>query len=194
MPWARKPLLIACLSVLGIAAFVLFCQLQFGHWNLYWITQKAGWRIKFDLAALWDISLYLAPPPVLSLPINGNVVSRFSVPFMATFMLGVLLLEIVSWIQGNKTWRRRIGLQLLALALFWITAASTVSIGLQSMVRYSFPPFILLTLGVAHLLSVDTLKKWVRGIVLALFLAYVAYASILLVMLTRLFLKGGWVA
>ena len=44
----RRGVQISFLSSVGFIAFLLYCQIRFGHWNLYFETQKQGWGLNWN--------------------------------------------------------------------------------------------------------------------------------------------------
>ena len=54
----RGAIAVAAVSVMGAAAFFIYCQLRWGHWDIYMLTQSAGWAIEPDYLAVFRPSSY----------------------------------------------------------------------------------------------------------------------------------------
>lgn len=147
---------LAMFACLGVASFFAYCQWQFGAWNLYMQTQKAGWNLSADW--LW----WLRPVNYrfLASTWHPNVVwpddlSRFTV--VATLVACGLIAfqEIRLAYAGHRGWQRRVVFYLAAAGLFYLHAAGVSPIVMKSMIRYSFGVHALLLLGLVHL-ALDT--------------------------------------
>ncbi len=61
----RAPLLIVLFSMLGGVTFFLYCQVRWGRWDLYLLTQESGWAIDADYGAIFKPENYhFALPPL----------------------------------------------------------------------------------------------------------------------------------
>src|SRR6266550_5419565 len=84
----------------GIAFFVL-CQLRWGHWDLYMLTQAAGWGIVPDYLAVFRPETYRWLVPALN---NPTEASQLSMTLGAVLLVAIAVCELVPAI------RRRAGL------------------------------------------------------------------------------------
>jgi len=143
---------LAGFASLSVLSFFAWCQWQFGAWNLYMLTQKAGWNLSADW--LW----WLKPVNYVMLASawHPNVVwpddlSRFTV--LATLIAFWLIAryEVRLARQGDRGWQQRIVLYLAAAGLFFLHAAGVSPILMKSMIRYSFGVHALLLLALVHL-------------------------------------------
>jgi hypothetical protein len=61
----RAPVLIMMLSTFGGLAFFAYCQVRWGRWDLYMLTQESGWAIEADYLAIFKPGNYhFALPPL----------------------------------------------------------------------------------------------------------------------------------
>src|SRR5215813_7645180 len=88
----------------GIAFFVL-CQVRWGHWDLYMLTQAAGWGIEPDYLAVFKPESYRWLVPALNNPVE---VSQLSMTLGVVLLVAVVICELVPAI------RRRAGLPVRA--------------------------------------------------------------------------------
>jgi hypothetical protein len=161
--------LLAATSLSGAGAYLAFCHVEFGRWDLYFQTQKAGWEVKPDYLALGRVATYVpewtrgwvevqASPETtwdkvqheIDAWLNPNYVSQATVP---AFVVVFVLLALWEWLSargGNDSWRGRLGYYLLAAMLFYLSASGLASVHYRSMIRYIFPVETLLVLAVVH--------------------------------------------
>src|SRR5437763_12450210 len=91
----------------GIVFFVL-CQLRWGHWDLYMLTQAAGWGIVADYLAVFKPSSYRWLLPALN---NPTEVSQMAMTLGALLFVAIALCELVVGFQrapaaAGKLWSR----------------------------------------------------------------------------------------
>ncbi len=144
--------LLAAVASLGVTSFFAYCHWQFGAWNLYMQTQKAGW----NLAADW---LWLLRPEnyvFLASTWHPNVVwpddlSRFAV-LVTLIAFGLIVrYEVRLARSGDDGWRRRSVFYLASAGMFFLHAAGVSPILMKSMIRYSFGVHALLLLAVVQM-------------------------------------------
>ena len=71
----RKPILVMFLSMLGGLAFFAYCQVRWGRWDIYMLTQSEGWAIEPDYLAVFKPENYhFALPPLY----DGRAASQFT--------------------------------------------------------------------------------------------------------------------
>lgn len=149
------PLLIGLATVSGSLSFFVFCQVRFGCWNLYVLTQHIGWGVTPDYLALFSPkALRLHSAYSRTEGINSDFISQLSVVvYLVAF---ALLAGIECWLrshQGPSGFRRRICLYLCAWLPFYISATSMASRDMGSMIRHSLCVQVLLALALGHLLT-----------------------------------------
>jgi len=190
------PLLIGLATAGGALTFFLFCQVRFGRWDLYLLTQHIGWGITPHYLAIFSRRvLRLRSAYSQTGGIDSDFISQLSVPvYLGAF---VLLLGIEFWLrrrQGPSGFRRRAGLYLCAWLAFYISVSSMASRGMGSMIRHSLCVQVLLALALGHLLTqaqrdaaTARLGRLLPALCVPVFLACE------LLLLYR-FTHGGWVA
>jgi hypothetical protein len=160
-------------------------------------TQALGWNIEPDYLVFFQGHTYeiFVPSSVDGVP-NPDDLSRLCVP--ATLALfGVLLaLEGGLAIKGPETaWRDRAWFYLAAGALFYLSACAMKHRGMGSMLRHTFPVYVLLVLAALHLLSRIGPLGLRSRVVAALILGLVAIALMVLqVILAGHYTHSEWVA
>ncbi len=186
---------LAGFASLGVVSFFAWCQWQFGAWNLYMLTQKAGWNLSADW--LW----WLRPVNYVFLGStwHPNVVwpddlSRFTV--LATLVgFGLIARYEVRLARiGDRGWQRRLVFYLAAAGLFFLHAAGVSPILMKSMIRYSFGVHALLLLALVQLaidrhMPLAFSRRQLRWLVVGL----VALGSIQTAIAWRFFINE-WVA
>src|SRR6266700_5810212 len=73
-------------ATLGALTFFVCCQLRWGHWDIYMLTQAAGWGIVPDYLAVFKPSSYRWLVPALN---NPTEASQMSMTLGALLLLGV---------------------------------------------------------------------------------------------------------
>jgi hypothetical protein len=161
-----KDFLLSAVAAAGGFAFLVFCQLQFGQWNLYFETQRIGWGLGAD---------YLFPLHLLSYRWSGR--NAGAVMICALALLAVIAAEVAlhrrSREQSAERQSARLSALYLALGLFYISASATAGANFVSFVRYSLPVLTILALIAADLWSLARLPRRVEwAIAVILFLAF----------------------
>ncbi|WP_156815477.1 hypothetical protein [Pseudanabaena sp. PCC 6802] len=161
---------IAAISMLGGLLFFVFCQWRFGYWDLYMQSTRNGWWVipdYFVLSRPWffqwmaklfsrglDPDLKLAEFGGLHFPYSDEF-SRLTIPFSLGVFLICLLVEIaIATLKKDQTWKQRLGLYFCSWTIFYISATGMANRALGSMIRHSFPTYVLLVLAIAYLLTV----------------------------------------
>jgi hypothetical protein len=190
-------LFVFTLSGLGALSFFAYCSWRFGHWDLYFETERVGWGHVPDYLAIFRPDTYrLFVPTIGWQRIDVNEVSRLTVPWTAACFLALLALE---WVFGRKqpiaAWRQRLPLYWSAGTIFYITVSGLYSLQLRSMLRYNFPVELFLTLALVHLLSqippLTGPSRILAGLVARLFCVL---SLLVQVYLARALVHGAWVA
>src|SRR5262249_62426183 len=76
------------LASLGGVLFFAFCQLRYGHWDMYMINQRLGWGIEPDYLALFKPDIYRGPVPAfVGGLVNPNFLSVAAVPAAVRLVL-----------------------------------------------------------------------------------------------------------
>lgn len=161
-----RDFILSTVAAAGGFAFLVFCQLKFGQWNLYFETQRIGWGLSAD---------YLLPLHLFSYRWSGR--NARVVMLCALALLAVIAAEVVlrqrSREHSAERWSARLSALCLAVGLFYISASATAGANFGSIVRYSLPVLTILALIAADLWSLARLPRRVEwAIAAALFIAF----------------------
>src|SRR6266480_318141 len=75
-------------ATLGALWFFIYCQLRWGHWDIYMLTQAAGWGIIPDYLAVFKPSSYRWLVPALN---NPTEASQMSMTLGALLFVAIVL-------------------------------------------------------------------------------------------------------
>jgi hypothetical protein len=136
--------LVSALASLGAVGFLVYCWYRWGRYDLYMETQRIGWGIQPDYAAIfkWKEFNYY-----------------FGFDRMATILSGVAFLafaaieSVLLILRKNRGLATRAPIYAVSLLIFYITLGGLKSLGFRSMIRYTLPWHVLLLLCLAHLIS-----------------------------------------
>lgn len=137
-------LLISMLSMLGGGLFFLYCQLRWGHWDMYMLTQSAGWGITPDYLAAFRPSSYRWLLPALNNPTQASQLAMTSG--------GVLLLiasigELLPALRRRTNPAQRIGIYFAAVIIYYVSVSGVACVDMESMLRYEFCVHALIVLA-----------------------------------------------
>jgi hypothetical protein len=141
-------------AALGAGLFFLYCHLRFGHWDLYMLTNEAGWKVRPNYLAFLSWRTYHLPRLLWRDGFfNQDWVNHLTVLTTLGMFAGLARLE---WRRRSlpATGRRpRVAFYACAGLMFYISVAGMSSIYMNSMLRVAFPVEVLLTAALVHLLS-----------------------------------------
>src|SRR6266487_4469647 len=83
---------LSAVATLGALFFFIYCQVCWGNWNMYMLTQAAGWGIIPDYLAVFKPSSYRWLVPALNDPTEA---SQLSMTLGAVLLVGVTLCELL---------------------------------------------------------------------------------------------------
>ncbi|HEX3817686.1 MAG TPA: hypothetical protein VHW03_05305 [Chthoniobacterales bacterium] len=188
----RTPVLVMLGSTVGGLAFFAYCQVRWGRWDLYMLTQNAGWGIVPDYLAAFRMDNYRwALPPFA----DTSVVSQFTSALAGGLFLVIAAVELLAAIWERTGWRTRIGFYFCAAVIYYLSLAGVASVQMQSMLRYDLCVHALVVLGLLHFLrQFRVAPVFVRA--LAMGVAAVAFAAGLALQGFYVwnFTQGNWVA
>src|SRR5437868_4153668 len=128
--WFRNyggALLVSFGAMVGGLAFFVYCQLRFGNWNIYMLTQQFGWGIDPDYSAVFRPSSYHWVVPVLE---NPTQASQLAMTIGAVMLLALGLLELDGVFRRRSPACDRIAFYFAAAAVFFISVAGVASVGM----------------------------------------------------------------
>ena len=151
-PWAR-PLLpsiaVMLAAVLGAGSFFLYCLLRWGRWDMYMLTQQAGWGIAADYLAVFKPASYRWQIPPLKDPVQ---MSQMAMTCGALLLIAVAICELLPVVRRNAGWRVRVGFYFCAAVIYYISVSGVASVEMESMLRYEFCVHALIVLAFVHFL------------------------------------------
>jgi hypothetical protein len=119
----------------GAGLFFLYCQLRWGHWDIYMLTQSAGWGVIPDYAAVFKPSSYHWLIPAWN---NPTEVSQMAMTIGGLLLLVIPLCELIPAIRGRFDWRYRVGFYFCAVVIYYISVSGVACVAMESMLRYEF--------------------------------------------------------
>jgi hypothetical protein len=193
--WLRQyasAILLSIVATFGALLFFLYCQMRWGQWNIYMLTQSAGWAIIPDYLAVFKASSYRWLIPALNDP---TAVSQMSMTVGALLFVAITICELLPAIRRQTNWAARIGIYFCAAVIYYISVSGVASVDMESMLRYEFSVHALIVLALLHFLSQFGRPP---GYVRAFGIAAVALASAAGLSLQGWyvwnFTRGNWVA
>jgi hypothetical protein len=176
----------------GAIAFFAYCQLRWGHWDVYMLTQASGWSIEPDYLAVFKPESYRWLIPA---PNDPTEASQMSMTLGALLLLGVLICEVVPVFRRRACLPMRLGIYFCATVIYYLSVSGVACVDMESMLRYEFCSYALIVLAFLNFLrQIRTPPVWVRAS---------ATAAVALVSAAGLcvqgwyvwnFTRGNWVA
>lgn len=187
-------------SCAGCLLFFIWSQYKFHHWDLYFSMQQLGWGNHPDYFAILKPASYL---PHFFFEDTADSISRTSIPFTA-WLLVLFGINYFGKKEGTLN-KRYLSLGIVALLLFYLPLAGKARANMDSMIRYTFPAFLLLIIPLVSMLDFawnksqrnttkgNMAKRWVTTRKIGLVLLYIIALATQFYAMYR-FLRGGWVA
>jgi hypothetical protein len=197
----------------GAIGFFIYCQLRWGHWNIYMLTQAAGWGIVPDYLAVLKPSSYRWLVPALN---NPTEASQMSMTLGALFFVGIALCELSFSVwrarfaaanpSGDGRWRStaigqqtglpmRAGIYFCAAVIYYISVSGVACVDMESMLRYEFCVHALIVLALLNFLrELRTPPMLVRAFGIAAVAVLSAAGLCVQGWYVWNFTRGNWVA
>jgi hypothetical protein len=148
-------------AMLGAVTFFLYCLLRWGRWDMYMLTQQAGWGIAPDYLAVFKVSSYNWLIPALN---NPTEASQMTTTVGGLLLLAALLCELLAVVRRKFAWTIRVGFYFCAAVIYYISVSGVASVNMESMLRYEFCVHALIVLAIVHFLhQLPTPRLWVRA-------------------------------
>ena len=144
------PVALSFIAMLGAIGFFLYCQIRWGHWNLYMITQESGWAVIPDYLAVFKPESYRWLLPALNDPTQW---SQMTMTIGMLVFITVAIAELLPAIRQRTHWQQRVGLYFVAWILYYIAVSGVASVQMESMLRYHFCAHALIVLALLHFLA-----------------------------------------
>src|SRR4029077_9425649 len=175
----------------GIAFFVL-CQLRWGHWNLYMLTQAAGWGIVPDYFAVFKPESYRWLVPALNDPTE---MSQLSMTLGAVLLAAIAVCELVPALRCRAGLPVRAGIYFCAATIYYLSVSGVACVDMESMLRYEFSAYALIVLALLNFLrQFRTPPIWVRALGVAAVALVSAAGLCVQGWYVWNFTRGQWVA
>jgi hypothetical protein len=145
----RAVVTVTVVSTLGAGLFFAFCQLRWGHWDIYMLTQSAGWGITPDYFAILKPSSYRWLVPALN---NPTEASQMSMTIGAVLLVVVPAVELIPAVRRRTDWPARVAIYFCAAVIYFISVSGVACVEMESMLRYEFCVHALIVLAFLHFL------------------------------------------
>jgi hypothetical protein len=136
-------------AMLGALFFFVYCQVRWGNWNMYMLTQAAGWGIIPDYLAVFKPSSYRWLVPALNDPTEA---SQLSMTLGVVLLVGVVLCELLPTIRRRVGLPVRAGIYFCAAAIYYLSVSGVACVSMESMLRYEFCVHALIVLAFLNFL------------------------------------------
>src|SRR6266568_7532117 len=136
-------------AIFGAISFFIYCQWRWGRWDMYMLTQSAGWNIEPDYLAVFRPSNYRWLLPQLNDPTQ---MSQMSMTVGALLLLAIPVVELIPAVRRQTEWTARIGIYFCAAVIYYISVSGVASLDMESMLRYEFCVHALIVLAFLHFL------------------------------------------
>src|SRR5207244_6759912 len=134
----------------GAMGFFVYSQLCWGHWDIYMLTQAAGWGIIPDYLAVFKPSSYRWLVPALNNPTEASQMSMT----LGALLFGIIALcELLPAIRRLADWPTRAGIYFCAAVIYYISISGVACVEMESMLRYEFCVHALIVLAVLNFLG-----------------------------------------
>jgi hypothetical protein len=144
-PAISMTLVAAC----GAIGFFIYCQLRWGHWDIYMLTQAAGWGIVPDYLAVFKPGSYRWLVPALN---NPTEASQMSMTMGALLFVGIALCELTPAMRRRAGLPVRAGIYFCAAAIYYLSVSGVACVDMESMLRYGFAVHALIVLAFLNFL------------------------------------------
>ena len=193
--WVRRygpAIALSFVATLGAISFFIYCQLRWSRWDMYMLTQEAGWAIKPDYLAFFKPANYHWLLPPLNDP---RLASQLTTSITLVLFGAIALCEILPAIRRRTAFTTRAGIYFCAFVIFYISLAGVASVDLESMLRYEFCVHALIVLALLHYLhQLRTPPVLVRAFGMAAVALLSAAGLSLQGWYVWNFTRGNWVA
>ncbi|HVI81364.1 MAG TPA: hypothetical protein VM717_01350 [Chthoniobacterales bacterium] len=137
------------IAILGAVSFFIYCQWRWGRWDMYMLTQIAGWDIEPDYLAVFRPSNYRWLLPQLNDPTQ---MSQMAMTIGALLLIAIAIVELIAAVRRATEWQSRVGIYFCAAIIYYISVSGVASLDMESMLRYEFCVHALIVLAFLHFL------------------------------------------
>src|SRR5437899_1975494 len=180
------------IAACGAIAFFVYSQLRWGHWDIYMLTQAAGWGIVPDYLAVFKPGSYRWLVPALNDPTEA---SQLSMTLGGLLLVGIALCELVPAIRRRAGLPLRAGIYFCAAAIYYLSVSGVACLNMESMLRYEFCVHALIVLAFLNFLNqFRTPPMLVRAFGIAAVAFFTAAGLCVQGWYVWNFTRGDWVA
>jgi hypothetical protein len=133
----------------GAIGFFLYSQFRWGHWDMYMLTQAAGWGIVPDYVAVFKPASYRWLIPALNDPTQA---SQLAMSVGGLLLIGIAICELVPAIQRRAGLPVRVGIYFCAATIYYFSVSGVACVDMESMLRYEFAVHALIVLACLNFL------------------------------------------
>jgi hypothetical protein len=188
----RAAIVLTLVAGCGGIAFFIYCQMRWGHWNLYMLTQAAGWGIVPDYFAVFRPGNYRWLVPALNDPTEA---SQLSMTLGAVLLVGVAVCELVPAIRRRADLPVRVGIYFCAATIYYLSVSGVACVEMESMLRYEFAAYALIVLALLSFRpQFRTFPFWARALGTAAVALVTAAGLCVQGWYIWNFTRGNWVA
>jgi len=188
----RAAVVLTMVAACGTMAFFVYCQLRWGHWDVYMLTQAAGWGIEPDYLAVFKPESYRWLVPAPNDPIEA---SQMSMTLGALLLVGAFICEAVPALRRRACLPLRLGIYFCAAAIYYLSVSGVACVDMESMLRYEFCAYALIVLAFLNFLrQFHAPPVWVRTSAMAAVALVSAAGLCVQGWYVWNFTRGNWVA
>jgi hypothetical protein len=188
----RAAISVTLVAACGAIAFFVYGQLRWGHWDIYMLTQAAGWGILPDYLAVFRLESYRWLVPAPNNPIEA---SQLAMTLGAVLLVGMAVCELIPAIRRRADQPVRAGTYFSAATIYYLSVSGVACVDMESMLRYAFCAYALIVLALLNFLrQFRTPPVWVRALGTAAVALVSAAGLCLQGWYVWNFTRGNWVA
>lgn len=154
---AAAAVVVSSLAMLGGLGFFLYCQMRWGRWDLYMLTQQFGWAIEPDYLAVFRPSSYRWIVPSLA---NPTEMSQMAMTIGGLMLLVAGVLEFLPGLRRQPRSSPRVAVYFSAFVIYFISVSGVACVAMESMLRYELCVHALIVLALLHYLHNVPLRSW----------------------------------
>src|SRR5204862_8362099 len=133
----------------GAIGFFVYSQARWGRWDIYMLTQAAGWGIIPDYFAVFKPESYRWLVPALN---NPTEASQVSMSVGSLLLLSIAACELLPSIRRRAGLPVRAGIYFCAAAIYYVSVSGVACLAMESMLRYELCVHALIVLAFLNFL------------------------------------------
>jgi hypothetical protein len=140
---------LTAVAACGGIGFFAYCHLRWGQWDIYMLTQAAGWGITPDYLAVFKPESYRWLVPALNDPTEA---SQLSMTVGALLLVGIVVCEMIPAIRRRAGFPVRAGIYFCAAVIYYLSVSGVACVDMESMLRYELCVHVLIVLALLNFL------------------------------------------